>query len=137
MSTIAKITMCYKTQVADRASVNTMGIGLSLITQGIMELNYAYEKEKELVDCDNKICKVDLLIKTLDGKEIGIIEKDDGVDFIAKDLNCALTLESIKKIKQRYSKHALLHELKSKGYSKIKEEKLPNGSIRMVVERWD
>lgn len=129
--------MCYKTQVADRASVNTMGIGLSLITQGIMELNYAYEKEKELVDCDNKICKVDLLIKTLDGKEIGIIEKDDGVDFIAKDLNCALTLESIKKIKQRYSKHALLHELKSKGYSKIKEEKLPNGSIRMVVERWD
>lgn len=113
------------------------GVGLACLTEGIKELNYAYEKEGELVACDNQIHQVDLLIKTLEGKVIGVVEKEDGLEFIAKDLNCAITQAAIKKIQQKYSKYRMLHELQSKGYKKIKEEKLPNGSIRMVVEKWE
>lgn len=129
MSTIAKISM--------KNSVGVAGLGLACLTEGIKELNYAYEKEKELVDCDNKTHKVDLLIKTIEGKEIGVIQTEDGLEFVVKDVECAVSQAAIKKIKQRYSKYMLLNELKQKGYSKIKEEKLPNGSIRMVVEKWD
>lgn len=129
MSTIAKISM--------KNSVGVAGLGLACVTEGIKELNYAYEKEKELVDCDNKIHKVDLLIKTIEGEEIGVIQTEEGLEFVVKDVECAVSQAAIKKIKQRYSKYMLINELKQKGYSKIKEEKLPNGSIRMVVEKWD
>jgi hypothetical protein len=137
MSTIVKITKLHLNKAAESSTLNSMGMGIALVSQGIKELNYAYEKEKELVDCDNNICKVDLLIKTLEGKEIGVIEDEEGIDFVVKDLNCTVTQAAIKKIRQRYSKYLMLHELKSKGYNKVKEEKLPNGSIRMVVEKWD
>ena len=115
----------------------TAGVGMLCITEGLKELNFAYEKEKELTDCHNKIQKVDLLIKTIEGKEIGVVQNKDGIDFVVTDVNCAVSMAAIKKIKQKYSKYMMLHELKNKGYTKIKEEKLPNGSIRMVVEKWE
>ena len=129
MSMVVKVSLKTSTQV--------IGIGLACVAQGVQELNYICEKEKELIDCDNNIKKVDLLIKTIDGKEIGVIQKEDGIEFVAKDLDCALTQDAIKKIRQRFSKYLILHELKNKGYEKIKEERLPNGKIRMVVEKWE
>ncbi len=129
MSTVVKVSL--------KTSSLAVGIGLACVAKGVQELNYICEKEKELVDCDKNIKKVDLLIKTIDGKEIGVIQKDDGIEFIAKDLECALTQDAIKKIRQRFSKYLVLHELKNKGYEKIKEERLPNGKIRMVVEKWE
>lgn len=128
---------CAIVKVSLKQTTATAGLGLLFITQGLQELNYAYEKEKELVDCDNQIKEVDLLIKTVEGKEIGVVEDSEGLHFIVPDLECAVTNAAIKKIKQRYSKYKVLHELKSKGYEKIKEEKLPNGKIRMVVEKWE
>lgn len=136
MSTVVTITtFANSTQSAQCSTLNVAGIGLSLITQGLKELDFAYEKQKELVDCDNKVTQVDLLIKTLDGKQVGVIENEEGISFLAQDMNCSITLDAIKKIKQKYSKHLMLYELKSKGYQKIKEEKLPNGSIRLIVEK--
>ena len=136
MSTIVCITM-KAAQNLNATQVAGVSLGLHCITTGLKELNYAYEKNKEITYCNNQIVEVQLLIKTLEGKVIGIIEKQEGFEFVANDINCAITQAAIKKIKQRYSKYTLLHELESKGYAKIKEEKLPNGKIRMVVEKWD
>ena len=140
MSAIVKIVKITHAKAGNAVNVNGLGmltLGLACIAQGVKELNYAIEQEKELLNCDRELVKVALLIKTHEGKEIGIVEKDDSIEFVVKDLNCAITQKAIKKIKQRYSKHALLHELQAQGYSKVKEEKLPNGKIRMVVERWE
>jgi hypothetical protein len=132
--------VCVKT-VAGKAgnfnSVQTAGIavGMQCLVNGLKELNYAYEKDQQIVGCDNQIQKVKLLITTLEGKKIGVVENDNNLDFIVSDVNCAITTAAIKKIKQRYSKYSLLHELEAKGYAKIKEERLPNGKIRMIVER--
>jgi hypothetical protein len=136
MSTVVCITL-KTAQNLNSAQIGGVSLGLQCITSGLKELNYAYEKNKQITDCDNQIIEVQLLIKTLEGKMIGIVEKQEGFEFVAEDLNCAITLAAIKKIKQRYSKYTLLHELESKGYAKIKEEKLPNGKIRMVVEKWE
>ncbi|MFA6235917.1 MAG: DUF1257 domain-containing protein [Bacteriovorax sp.] len=143
MSAVVKLIKITHIKTANTAhSVNVSGfgmltLGLACIAQGVKELDYAVEQEKELLNCDNELVKVSLLIKTHEGKEIGVIEKEDGIEFIVHDINCAITQKAIKKIKQRYAKHVLLHELQSQGYNKIKEEKLPNGKIRMVVERWE
>jgi Protein of unknown function (DUF1257) len=135
MSTIVKI--CKISQNFGIETTSGISVGLACITNGLKELNYAFEKDKEILDCDNQIHKVKLLIKTLEGKQIGVIEDKEGLNFVVPDVNCAITQAAIKKIKQRYSKYVLLHELESKGYAKIKEEKLPNGKIRMVVEKWE
>tara|TARA_B100000925_G_C22010652_1_gene476225 strand:+ start:6455 stop:6868 length:414 start_codon:yes stop_codon:yes gene_type:complete len=137
MSVVCKININLVRANANRSHINGVGLGIAILTQGIQELNYAIAKEKELVDCDNQVKKVDLLIQTIDGKEIGAIQTEEGIEFVTKDLECAITQDAIKKIKQRYSKYLVLHELKHKGYEKIKEERLPNGAIRMVVEKWE
>ena len=134
---ITKITNSSLTKTAEAGTVNFLSVGMSLMTQGIQELNYSYEKEQEMVDCDNQVKNVDLLIEVLDGKKVGVVEEEDGFSFYAEDINCSVTNDAIKKIRQRYSKNVMLHEFRSKGYKKVKEEKLPNGSIRMVVERWE
>ena len=45
-------------------------------------------------------------------------------------------VESVRKVKQIYSRIKVLNELKKKGYDKVKEQKLPDGSIRLVVQKW-
>lgn len=136
MSTIVKI--CNISQNFALNQVAGISLGLQCIKNGLSELNYAYEKDKEMtIDCNNQIAQVQLLITTLEGKKIGVMETKEGLSFVIPDINCAITQAALKKIKQRYSKYILLHELESKGYAKIKEEKLPNGKIRMVVEKWE
>lgn len=137
MSTVIKMTMNI-TNVSEnfsQANVGALSVGMQCLTQGLNELNYAYEKEKELTNCDQELVKVSLLITTLEGKKIGVIERKGGIDFVLPDLQDAMSLAAVKKIKQRFSKFAMIHELQSKGYSKIKEEKLPNGKIRLVMEK--
>ncbi len=45
-------------------------------------------------------------------------------------------VHSVKKVKQIYSRIKVLNDLKRKGYDKVKEQKLPDGSIRLVVQKW-
>jgi hypothetical protein len=140
MSSVIQIVKVTHSQVSQAVNVNGLGmmtLGLACVAQGVKELDYALEQEQELLNCDNELVKVNLLIKTHEGKEIGVIEKDNSIEFVVHDINCAITQNAIKKIKQRYAKQALLHELQSQGYTKIKEERLPNGKIRMVVEKWE
>jgi len=47
-----------------------------------------------------------------------------------------VAIESVKKVKQIYSRIKVINELKQKGYDKVKEQKLPDGSIRVVVQKW-
>lgn len=134
---ITKITHANAAHTVNVSGFGMLTLGLACVAQGVKELEYAVELEKELLNCDNQLVKAALLVKTHEGKTIGINETEDGIEFIVHDINCAITQKAIKKIKQRYAKHALLHELQSQGYTKIKEEKLPNGKIRMVVEKWE
>lgn len=140
MSAVIKIVKISHHTVEQSINVSGLGqltLGLAMVAQGAQELGYATEREKELSDCDNELVQVKLLIKTLDGKSIGVNETEDGLEFVLQDLNCALTLESLRKIKQKYAKNAIIYEMKAKGYEKVKEERLPNGKIRIVVEKWE
>ena len=107
-------------------------VDLGILTPRNKRAYCAIAKEKNSLTVTTK-SKVDLLIKTIDGRNWGD-SNPDGIEFITKDLDCAI-IKSIKKIKQ--GKYLVLHELKHKGYEKIKEERLPNGAIRMVVEKWE
>jgi len=119
-------------------AIQLAGIGISLLCQGLHELNFQYEKNQQMNDCEGKLVHIDILVQNLQGERIGIVaNKDGGVDFILKDLKSATALEAIKQIQQRYTKFKVLHELERRGYKQIKQEKLPDGSFRIVVEKWE
>ena len=100
------------------------------MTQGIQELNYSYEKEQEMVDCDNQVKNVDLLIEVLDGKKVGVVEEEDGFSFYAEDINCSVTNDAIKKIRQRYSKKmSCSMNLEVKVIKKLKKKSCQMGQL--------
>lgn len=118
--------------------VPLIGVGMSLLTSGICELNYACELNQQMKNCEGKIVAVDLLIKNLQGEQIGVkVNKNGNAEFILEDVKSVSALESIKQIRQRYSKNKVLYELQQVGYKNIKQEKLSNGNIRIVVEKWE
>ncbi|MBF0301106.1 MAG: DUF1257 domain-containing protein [Oligoflexia bacterium] len=119
-------------------AIGVVGVGMALLTSGICELNYACELNQQIQNCEGKIIAVDLLIKNLQGEKIGIkVNHEGNAEFILEDLKSISALESIRQIKQRYSKNKVLHELQQSGYKNIKQEKLANGNIRIVVEKWE
>lgn len=52
------------------------------------------------------------------------------------DVNNQDAVDSVNKVRQAYSRIKVINQLKQKGYDKVKEEKLPDGSIRLVVQKW-
>lgn len=68
--------------------------------------------------------------------ELVVSKKNNEICVEPVDINNPKALDSVNKIKQIYSKIKVLNDLKKKGYDKVKEEKLPDGSIRFVVQKW-
>jgi hypothetical protein len=116
--------------------------GIGLVMDAFRELKAAQEEldriqsvayDKNGIENENWETEIELIknapikIKKSGGKEI-CIEPVDETNVAA--------VESVKKVKQIYSRIKVLNDLKKKGYDKVKEEKLPDGSIRLVVQKW-
>jgi len=79
---------------------------------------------------------VDYVIKNEVGEKIGVRTNQEGnVEFILQK-ETTTAKATIDKATQAYARVKILDEVKRKGYQTIKEEKLANGSIRLVVEKW-
>jgi hypothetical protein len=58
------------------------------------------------------------------------------VEFVVQNENSSSVKATIDRVTQSYARLKILDEVKRRGYQTVKEEKLANGSIRLVVERW-
>lgn len=80
---------------------------------------------------------VDFALETKEGQLIGVRQEQNGELTMvpAKDAS-PQTVKQVANIKQRYSQLRVLDEVKRRGFNCVKEERLPNGSIRLVVQKW-
>ena len=128
-------------------SVNCVVLSIQLLVDGIRELSEAMQvedvrqktgAEAQVENCHGQKVKVDYVIRNKAGDRIGLRENKETkqVEFIAKDENKASVKETVNQATQAYARLKILNEVKARGYGKVKEEKLPNGAIRLVVERW-
>ena len=128
-------------------SVNCVVLSIQLLVDGIRELSDAMQvedvrqktgAEAQVENCQGQKVKVDYVIRNKAGDRIGVRENKETkqVEFIAKDENKASVKETVNQATQAYARLKILNEVKARGYGKVKEEKLPNGAIRLVVERW-
>lgn len=128
-------------------SVNCVVLSIQLLVDGIRELSDAMQvedvrqktgAEAQVENCQGQKVKVDYVIRNKTGDRIGVRENKETkqVEFIARDENKASVKETVNQATQAYARLKILNEVKARGYGKVKEEKLPNGAIRLVVERW-
>lgn len=127
--------------------VNCIILSISLLVEGLRELNDAIQvedvrekagAEAQVEDCRGQKVKVDYVLRNKAGDRIGVRENKESkqVEFVVKDEEKASVKETINQATQAYARLKILNEVKARGYGKVKEEKLPNGAIRLVVERW-
>ena len=117
---------------------------VELLVKGVVELGLAVKdlrdakKEiRELENCQGEKVQVDYIITNEVGDKIGVkTSKEGNAEFIVQDDKSPTVKNTIDKVAQAYARLKVLDEVKRKGYQKVKEEKLANGSIRLVVERW-
>ena len=116
---------------------------VEVLVKSISELGLANEDLRQLEeakrymkDCHGNRRLIDYRITNEQGEKIGVVENIDGkVEFVTEK-DTASVKQTINKVTQAYSRIKILNEVKMKGYASVKEEKLPNGSIRIVVEKW-
>lgn len=98
--------------------------------------------EKTLVDSVGNKIAVDLVLTNTFGDRIGVKAKPpvngepQPLEFIFQDASSTSAKKTIDQVRQAYARLEILNDLKSKGYKNVKEERLPNGSIRLVVQKW-
>ena len=109
-----------------------------LLMVAIEGLKLVVAQSHELRDVNNCIQKVDLCIKNEVGEVIGIRQnqKSGRTEFVLQGKETETVKATLDKVKQAYSRVKVLNEVKKNGYSSVKEEKLSDGSIRLVVQKW-
>ena len=125
---------------------------LSILIQSIGEISEEIknleslrelEKEKQLsLKKNNEIVSEqsqewEIALETVKNKKIILKkEKNKAIEIKPENPRDLNVLQICDKIKQTYARIKVLNDLKQKGYTNVKEEKLPNGSIRLVVQKW-
>lgn len=127
-------------------SVNVLCLikSVELLIKGVVELGLAVQdlrdaqKEvRELENCEGQKVQVDYVITNEVGEKIGVKMSNEGnAEFVVNNDKSPTIKRTLDRVTQAYARLRILDEVKRKGYQKVKEEKLPNGSIRLVVERW-
>ncbi|WNZ21902.1 DUF1257 domain-containing protein [Leptolyngbya sp. NK1-12] len=81
----------------------------------------------------------EIVIEQSNGYDIGFSQNQDQYELVA-DLQYwqqPLTVEGfLRKVTQRYAYHTVLKETGRQGFQVAEQEQNPDGSIRLVVQRW-
>ncbi len=109
---------------------------IGMLLEGFRQLGIAIQEIKEYRDEKGNVCPVDMVVTTKQGDLIGVRKTEEGVSFVTAHPDKASVVKTINDVKQVYSRLKILHAVKAQGYSQVKEEKLPDGSIRLVVQKW-
>jgi hypothetical protein len=105
-----------------------------------LEEKIEMKQEAEIVDELGKRVAVDMVLVNAYGDRIGVkapkIGEEKPLEFVFSNSKSPTVQATMDKIKQAYARLQVIDQLKQKGYQQVKEERLPNGAIRLVVERW-
>lgn len=108
-----------------------------LLISGIQAIAKAFSKDKQLRDEHGKTHEVDYVFENEAGEKVGVRHREgQPAEFVKERAHSKATDATLNKVRQSYARLKILNEVKKKGYQQVKEEKLADGSIRLVVEKW-
>jgi hypothetical protein len=112
--------------------------GMAALVQAIAEAGLQSRREKAFRSEDGQVHAVDLVVKDEAGTEVGVaMDKHTGrATFVTREKDARRGTALANRVAQRYAYSRVMEDLKRKGYQVAREETQPDGSIRVVAQRW-
>lgn len=109
--------------------------GLAALFEAVAEAGAEYRQQrKRMQGADGTVHDVDYVVTDQSGAEVGVkVGAGEKVTLVAHG---APGSSLAGKVVQRYAYSKVTSELKAKGYQIAKEEKQPDGTVRVVLQRW-
>lgn len=108
--------------------------GLAALFDAIAEAGAEIRQQKKLRTAHGE-AEVDYVVTDASGAEVGVTvdQKTERATFVHSD---ARGRALAGRIAQRYAYSRVTEELKRKGYQVAREEKLSDGTVKVVLSRW-
>jgi hypothetical protein len=121
-----------------RVEVVLVEAALTSLLEAFAELQCVREEIKRLETSLGEVVDVEFTVRTQEGERIGVMRNAETktYELVAQNCGSENALKAMNKVRQTYSKIKVMNELRSKGYQLAKEERLPNGKVRLVVQKW-
>lgn len=121
--------------------IKTRFKNLFYLEKALNRLNISYkEQEKIISNSNSEIYTTNLLIPQSNGYDIEFVwncqEYELAVDMSFWDQPCPIE-SFVDKISQQYANEVIIGESQKMGFQPIKSQKNADGSIRLVLERWN
>ena len=121
------------------AGISIVVIGMGQLIAAVIECGFDYQQSRQKFQVDDGTSHdVDVVVSDESGAKVGVqLDAKTGVaKFIAHDCQGGRGQALAGKIAQRYAYSQVIGELRRKGYVVGKEEKQPDGTVRLVASRW-
>nr|AKE98816.1 Ycf35 [Bangia fuscopurpurea] len=114
---------------------------LDLLKHALTDLGLSWNTDSSEIQIDdNNYHKLDLLIKQNNLSHIGFVWNDNKYHLVA-DLQLweqPWSLEVfLDKLSQKYAYHSIIQETQKQGFEKAEQVSQQDGSIKLVVQRWN
>lgn len=112
--------------------------GMSALVQAIKEAGLEARQEKSFRSEDGKVHAVDLVVSDEAGTRVGVaVDRSTGrASFVTREKDPRRGTALAGRVAQRYAYSRVMEDLRRKGYQVAREEKQPDGTIRLVAQRW-
>lgn len=124
-------------------SVKTKLFDLEMVKKALTELGYKYSQGKAKVrGWVGNTQEAELVVNTGSNYDIGFLKNPSGeyslvADWWAISNNAKVNQSQfVEQITQRYAYHKVLNEIKKKGFTVAEEKKASDGSIKLLVRKW-
>nr|YP_010198108.1 hypothetical protein LK226_pgp198 [Gracilaria ornata]UAD86524.1 hypothetical protein [Gracilaria ornata] len=116
---------------------------LKILQQSLKDLNFEYStKNSHLQDSNGNLEYMDMVVRKNDKNIIGFLWNGKEYTFISdfelwKHDHQIYQENIIEKILQQYAINSIIEISHTEGFKTINKEKLQDGSIKLIVQRWN
>lgn len=109
--------------------------GLAALFEAVAEAGAEYRQQRtQMQGADGKVQEVDYVVTDQSGAQVGVkVGAGEKVTLVAHGAPGSALAG---KVVQRYAYSKVTSELRAKGYQIAKEEKQPDGTVKVVLQRW-
>nr|UAD84076.1 hypothetical protein [Gracilaria changii] len=123
--------------------IKTSITNLNILKQSLKDLNFEFHIGKShLQDSSGNLQYVDIIIKKNNAKIMGFLWNEKEYIFITDfDLwqyhNDICSENIIEKILQQYAINSVIEVSHIEGFKTVEKEKLKDGSVKLIVQKWN
>ena len=117
--------------------IKTQLTNLDTVERALEDLGYRVEHAGSARGFAGQRAKADLVVQA--GQyDIGFTQRDGQIEMVADLWGLELDRDAfLKQLTQRYAYHTVKAQAAQQGWQNVEEEVQSDGSIRLVMQRWD